>query len=196
MGSYLHQIYGYMGGHRTRRAVSLALHQCLSPANTCSLELSGIYDTEYLFYIRSLLALLPEYGLTAFVSMHQDVWSRYSGGSGAPAWTLELVGFDLDALEATGAAYLGGVREPGVVLERGLWPTGYQKLACSTMNTVFWAGRTFAPKLLVERNGEKVHAQDFLQDALLDSYEWLVKGLAGLAGVIGFEVRMFLVLQV
>src|SRR5437868_1340007 len=50
----------------------------------------GIYDTEYLTYIRSLLSLLPQYGIAAFVSIHQDVWSRYSGGSGAPAWTLEL----------------------------------------------------------------------------------------------------------
>ncbi|KAG8879270.1 hypothetical protein FRB97_001800 [Tulasnella sp. 331] len=148
----------------------------------------GIYDTDYLSYIRSLLAMLPEYGMTAFVSMHQDVWSRYSGGSGAPAWTLELAGFDLNALEETGAAYLGGIREPGVVLERGLWPTGYQKLACSTMNTVFWAGRTFAPKLLVQRKGEKVNIQDFLQDSLLDSYDWLVKGLAGLDSVVGFEM--------
>ncbi|KAG8993112.1 hypothetical protein FRB94_011058 [Tulasnella sp. JGI-2019a] len=148
----------------------------------------GLYDTDYLSYIRSLLAMLPEYGLTAFVSMHQDVWSRYSGGSGAPAWTLELAGFDLDALEETGAAYLGGIKEPGVVQERGLWPTGYQKLACSTMNTLFWAGRTFAPKLLVDRKGEKVNIQDFLQDALLNSYDWLVTGLAGLDSVTGFEM--------
>lgn len=159
---------------------------------------SGIYDHEYLAYIRSILALLPEYGLTAFVSMHQDVWSRYCGGSGAPAWTLEITGFDLEALEETGAAYLGGVKEPGIVLDRGIWPTGYQKLAASTMNTVFWAGRTFAPKVLVERAGEKVNIQTFLQDAILDCYDWLVRGLGGLEGVIGYEVsfrlRMLVVL--
>jgi hypothetical protein len=65
--------------------------------------------------------------------MHQDVWSRYCGGSGAPAWTLEAVGFNLLKLEECGAAYLGGVRTPGVDVDRGRWPTGYLKLASSTM---------------------------------------------------------------
>jgi hypothetical protein len=94
----------------------------------------GIYDTAYLTYLRAFLSLLPKYGLTAFVSLHQDVWSRYAGGSGAPAWTLEAVGFDLGALEESGAAWLSGVRGGGhVEAERGVWPCGYQKLAAATM---------------------------------------------------------------
>jgi len=43
--------------------------------------------------------------MTAIVSMHHDVWSCYCGGSGAPAWTLEVVGFDLHALEDAGAVW-------------------------------------------------------------------------------------------
>ena len=75
--------------------------------------------------------------MVAFVSMHQDVWSRYSGGSGAPAWTLTATGFDLDALEETNAAWLIGVKGGGhVEEERGLWPCGYQKLAAATMSYV------------------------------------------------------------
>ncbi|KAG8960324.1 hypothetical protein FRC05_006980 [Tulasnella sp. 425] len=137
--------------------------------------------------LRAILSLLPQFGMTAFVSMHQDVWSRFSGGSGAPAWTLELAGFDLTALEDTGAAYIGGVKVPRVEVDRGRWPTGYQKLACSTMNTLFWAGETFAPKVLVDRNGEKVNVQTFLQDAFLDCYDRLVTGLKGVDGIVGFE---------
>lgn len=38
----------------------------------------GIYDTEYLSYLRSLLSLLPKYGLKCFVAMHQDVVSLVS----------------------------------------------------------------------------------------------------------------------
>jgi hypothetical protein len=71
------------------------------------------------------------------VSLHQDVWSRYAGGSGAPAWTLEAVGFDLHALEEAGAAWLKGVRGGGRAEgERGVWPCGYQKLAAATMACV------------------------------------------------------------
>ena len=102
---------------------------------SCLLQLRrGIYDTKYLEYLRALLSLLPHYGMVAFVSLHQDVWSRYTGGSGAPAWTLAKSGFDLDALEECGAAWLKGVKGGGhVEEERGLWPCGYQKLAAATM---------------------------------------------------------------
>ena len=96
---------------------------------------SGKYDYEYLNYVRSLLSLLPQYGMRTFISMHQDVWSRFSGGSGAPAWTLEAIGFDLHKLEASGAAWLDGVRGGRLATpqERGLWPAGYHKLAASTV---------------------------------------------------------------
>ncbi|GJE93053.1 glycoside hydrolase family 5 protein [Phanerochaete sordida] len=150
----------------------------------------GAYDVEYLQYLRALLALLPQYGLVAFVSMHQDVWSRYSGGSGAPAWTLTKAGLDLDALEETGAAWLKGVKGGGhVEEERGLWPCGYQKLAAATMATCFWAGDTFAPKLHVkDAHGTETSIQQFLQSAFLGSWEMLVKSVGDLDGVIGFEI--------
>ena len=94
----------------------------------------GVYDLEYLEYVRQLLSMMPQYGLVAFVALHQDVWSRYTGGSGAPAWTLEAVGFDLHGLEEPGAAWLKGVKGGGHTEdERGLWPCGYQKLAAATM---------------------------------------------------------------
>ncbi|KAJ7118441.1 glycoside hydrolase [Mycena crocata] len=150
----------------------------------------GIYDTKYLTYLREFLSLLPQYGMSAFVAMHQDVWSRYSGGSGAPAWTLEAVGFDLHGLEESGAAWLLGVKGGGhVEEERGLWPCGYQKLAAATMATCFWAGDTFTPKLLVKgRDGSDVTVQQFLQNAFLDTYEVLAKAVGDLNAVIGFEM--------
>ncbi|KAF9078603.1 glycoside hydrolase family 5 protein [Rhodocollybia butyracea] len=156
----------------------------------------GVYDTDYLAYIRNLLALLPQYGMVAFVSIHQDVWSRYSGGSGAPAWTLEAVGFDLHQLDSesvassTGAAWLKGVKGGGhIEEERGIWPSGYQKLAAATMATCFWAGDTFTPKLLIKNTkGHSVPIQHFLQNAYLDMTAQLVKAVGDLEGVIGFEM--------
>ncbi|KAJ7700479.1 glycoside hydrolase [Mycena rosella] len=149
----------------------------------------GIYDTAYLAYIRDLLSLFPQYGMSAFVSIHQDVWSRYAGGSGAPAWTLEAVGFDLHGLEESHAAWLLGVKGGGhVEEERGLWPCGYQKLAAATMATCFWAGDTFAPKLLIKRNGVDVPVQQFLQNAFLDMSAELAKAVGDLPAVLGFEM--------
>ena len=108
---------------------------CSKPLLHVSIYLpSGIYDTDYLEYLHTLISLFPLYGITCFVNMHQDVWSRYSGGSGAPAWTLDAIGFDLHALEESGAGWLRGVRGGGhIEAERGLWPTGYQKLSAATM---------------------------------------------------------------
>ncbi|KAJ3490041.1 hypothetical protein NLI96_g1701 [Meripilus lineatus] len=149
----------------------------------------GEYDTEYLAYVRSLLSLFPEYGISAFVAMHQDVWSRYSGGSGAPSWTLEAVGFDLHALEESGAAWLKGMKGGGHTEdERGLWPCGYQKLAAATMATCFWAGDTFAPKLTAKNTrGEEVSIQAYLQESFLEMWELLAKTVGDLPAVIGFE---------
>lgn len=122
-----------VGSNRARRPVSILPSSAVSHLTPRPFY-RGQYDTEYLEYVHALLSLLPQYGMTAFVSMHQDVWSRYSGGSGAPAWTLTTVGFDLDALEETGAAFLKGVKGGGHTEdERGLWPCGYQKLAAATM---------------------------------------------------------------
>ncbi|OCB87310.1 glycoside hydrolase family 5 protein [Sanghuangporus baumii] len=145
----------------------------------------GVYDYDYLEYLKSLLSLLPEFGLVAFVVMHQDVWSRYTGGSGAPAWTVAEVGFDIHKIEDAGAAWLKGVRGGGHTEdERGLWPCGYQKLAAATVATCFWAGDTFAPKLMVHG----ISVQQFLQERYLKAWEVLAGTVGRLEGVIGFQM--------
>ncbi|OSC99248.1 glycoside hydrolase family 5 protein [Trametes coccinea BRFM310] len=150
----------------------------------------GQYDMEYLDYVRRLLSLMPQYGIVAFVAVHQDVWSRYTGGSGAPAWTLEAVGFDLHGLEEPGAAWLKGIKGGGhTEEERGLWPCGYQKLAAATMATCFWAGDMFAPKLRVQsRDGSEVSIQQFLQESFLSMWELVARTVGDLEAVIGFEM--------
>ncbi|GMK54726.1 hypothetical protein CspeluHIS016_0113120 [Cutaneotrichosporon spelunceum] len=150
----------------------------------------GEYDEAYLAYLRALLTSLRGTGLVAYVSVHQDVWSRYSGGSGAPAWTLSLAGFDMsnggEKLEVSGAAWLHGVQGGRLPGERGLWPTGYQKLACASMNTFFWGGETFAPSLKVGPKG--VNIQTFLQDAFLAMWSKVLDTVGDLETVMGFQM--------
>ncbi|KZS86841.1 glycoside hydrolase family 5 protein [Sistotremastrum niveocremeum HHB9708] len=149
----------------------------------------GIYDTEYLNYLQTLLSLFSQYSIVCYVSLHQDVWSRYSGGSGAPAWTLSAVGFDIEKLEQCQAAWLQGVKGQGHAEDqRGLWPTGYQKLSASTMFTLFWAGDVFAPLLKVKIGDKEVSAQTFLQEAFMGAWEQLARAVGHLDAVIGFEM--------
>lgn len=65
----------------------------------------GEHDQAYIAYLHALISLLPQYGIRCYIDAHQDVWSRHAGGSGAPLWTLTLVGFDVRNLKATGAAH-------------------------------------------------------------------------------------------
>lgn len=110
----------------------------------------GIYDEEYLAYLRELLIEMNKEGVVAYIA--SDL--RYSFDalgiapgclfevlrwcmiylfgtkrkSGAPGWTLEAAGFDLsndaEKLAQTGAAFLDGIRGGRLEGDRGLWPTG------------------------------------------------------------------------
>lgn len=64
----------------------------------------GIYDPEYLEYLRKVVSKAGEWGFKVFIDPHQDVWSRFTGGDGAPGWTLEAAGLDMTKFKETGAA--------------------------------------------------------------------------------------------
>ena len=55
----------------------------------------GLYDDAYLDYVRAVLEKAAAHGIEVFIDPHQDVWSRWTGGDGAPAWSMELVGMDI-----------------------------------------------------------------------------------------------------
>src|SRR5512145_2495200 len=116
----------------------------------------GRYDVAYLDYVREIAERAGRHGLQLFIDPHQDMWSRFSGGDGAPGWTLEAVGFDLPQLAATGAAALHAFHEGP--LPPMLWPSNETKLAAATMFTLFFGGNDFAPQTRIE--GEP--AQDYL----------------------------------
>lgn len=140
------------------------------------------YDQDYLDYIFAVVAKANEYGLRVVIDPHQDVWSRFTGGDGAPGWVFEKVGFDLANFHATGAATLHQLSEDPAKFPLMLWPTNYLKLACATMFTLFWAGNEFAPLLQIEGRS----AQDYLQEHYIGALAELAKKLAPLPNVVGF----------
>ena len=141
----------------------------------------GIYDQDYLDYIYAVVKKAGEYDLNLFIDPHQDVWSRFTGGDGAPGWTLEAVGFDLTRLHATGAAFLH--QEHGDPLPRMVWPTNYNKLAAATMFTLFFAGDDFAPQLKVE--GAPI--QGYLQSHYINAIKQVALKLKDLPNVVGYD---------
>lgn len=166
-------------------------------------------DLEYVEYVEKLIDLLPQYGLKIFICAHQDVWSRFSGGSGAPAWTFEKVGLDIEAFKPTGAAYIpplsgddqaqfsgahpsfSGKREP---VGAFVWPSGYQKVAAATMATLFWNGERVAWTFNIPTFNAKitqtdtVNIQEYLQASYIETFGRLMDTLGKYEAVIGFDL--------
>ncbi len=142
----------------------------------------GEYDTAFLDYLCDVAQKAGEYGFQILIDPHQDVWSRFTGGSGAPGWTLEAVGFDLTKLRATGAAMLYDwkANRPPLLI----WATNYARLAPATMFTLFWAGNEFAPATKI--NG--VPAQEFLQQHYLNAFSQVATRMRDMPHVVGYEV--------
>ncbi|GES78881.1 glycoside hydrolase family 5 protein [Rhizophagus clarus] len=93
----------------------------------------GIYDEEFIDYLINVIEQMSRYGIKCFIDPHQDCWSRFSGGSGAPGWTFEVAGLDITKFKTTGAA---------------------------TMFTLFWGGDVFAPNTTYEGVNVKEFLQE------------------------------------
>lgn len=50
----------------------------------------GIYDEDYLKFLRKVCLRAGDLGFWILIDPHQDCWSRWTGGDGAPGWTLEV----------------------------------------------------------------------------------------------------------
>lgn len=142
----------------------------------------GQYDEAYLDYIRAVLQKAASYDIQVFIDPHQDVWSRFSGGDGAPGWTLEAVGFDLRHLHETGAAIVHS--QHGDPFPQMVWPSNSSKLASATMFTLFFGGSHFAPLTKIE--GEPV--QEYLQRHYIQAVSRLAERLRDLPNVVGYDI--------
>lgn len=150
----------------------------------------GIYDTDYLDYFSEIARRAGDYGLYVFIDFHQDVWSRMSGGDGAPGWTFEAVGLDFTKFHKADATHVmqykydyarGGRQEDRYPMMT--WANNYRMPANAIMWTLFFAGDLFAPQLKIDGRS----AQDYLQSHYIGSMREVAKRVRNMPHVLGFD---------
>ncbi|MCL2210403.1 MAG: cellulase family glycosylhydrolase [Treponema sp.] len=144
----------------------------------------GIYDEAYLAYLRKILQTAEKEGISIFIDPHQDVWSRWTGGDGAPSWTMEKLGMNLDNFDTCSAAvtkqrYNVNYSKPYAKM---IWPSNYNRYATATMFSLFFAGLTYAPDLKID--GENV--QDWLQNRYIAAFKHAQRRLKNLPAISGW----------
>lgn len=148
-----------------------------------------LYDEDWIAFTIDVLRIAKQYEFYVFMDPHQDVvspmrplltavivlkrkqWSRLSGGSGAPMWTLYAAGFNPKAFKKTEAALVQNTYDVPAEFPKMIWSTNYTRLVCQTMFTLFWAGRDFAPKAVIDG----MNIQDYLQNHFIAACKYLAQ---------------------
>lgn len=146
-----------------------------------ALEHSGPckYDDDFIAYTIDMLRIINKIGgLYVFIETHQDVWSRFSGGSGAPMWTLHAAGLQPRRFAISEAAILHNEerfhrKKNPDTYDRMVWTTNYKRLAALVMFTVFFSGENFFPNCKI--NGENI--QSYLQRHYFNSIKYFWKAV-------------------
>lgn len=148
----------------------------------------GKYDEEWVKFTIEVLRIAKQYEFYVFMDPHQDVWSRFSGGSGAPMWTLYAAGLNPKGFKKTEAALVQNTYDIPAEFPKMIWSTNYTRALCQTIFTLFWAGRDFAPKAIIDG----VNIQDYLQNHYIAACKHLAQKIHDAGGlehdvVIGWE---------
>lgn len=130
----------------------------------------GVYDDEFIEFTIKVFHRVKAHGFYAIMDPHQDCWARYAGGCGAPLWTLYAAGMEPRNFKPTQAAmleshFVGREQEK----PKMLWASNYTRLAAATMYTLFFAGKTYAPKCTI--NG--VNIQEYLETHYINAVKYL-----------------------
>lgn len=151
----------------------------------------GQFDQDYLDYFTEICRRAGEFGFYLFVDFHQDVFSRMTGGDGAPGWVLETVGFNLDTINSSDGALVMqqsyDYNDPRALQEDNYplmaWSRNYHYPANGILWTLFFAGRDFAPSFVVD--GKNI--QDYLQEHYRAAQRAVALRLIDMPHVIGFD---------
>ncbi|KAI5283261.1 hypothetical protein KEM54_002278 [Ascosphaera aggregata] len=109
---------------------------------------------------------------TFLINSPSDIkWSRFCGGSGAPMWTIYAAGLDPCKFQITQAALVQNTWPDPSKFPRMIWSSNYTRLACQVIFTLFWAGRDFAPKAIIDG----VNIQDYLQNHFVNACKYLAQ---------------------
>lgn len=138
------------------------------------------YDEEYLAQLRLVLKKAEEYNLFVIVRPVMEGWSRWTGGVGAPRWTLDAAGIDVEKLAICSRAFSDYTKENALDMAQ---VNPFQEYARSTMFSLFWNGRTFAPELVVD--GDNI--QDYLQSHYIAAMKHTARRIKDCNAVIGFS---------
>lgn len=129
------------------------------------------YDDEWVDHTIEVLRLAKNYGFYIFMDPHQDVWSRFTGGSGAPMWTVYACGLNPKAFPSTQAAWVQNTYPNPAEYPKMIWSTNYTRMACQVIFTLFFAGKDFAPKAIIDG----INIQDYLQEHFVKACQYLAQ---------------------
>ncbi|KAH7015212.1 glycoside hydrolase superfamily [Ilyonectria destructans] len=131
----------------------------------------GKYDEEFIQHTIDILRIAKEFGFYIFMDPHQDVWSRFTGGSGAPLWTIYACGLNPQSFAATQAAIVQNTYPNPDEFPKMIWSTNYYRLAAGTIFTMYFGGKDFAPKCIIDG----LNIQDYLQGHFMAACGYLGK---------------------
>jgi hypothetical protein len=103
-------------------------------------------------------------------------------------WTLYAAGLDPKMFSKTQAALVHNTQPKPSDFPKMIWSTNYTRMVCQTMFSLFWAGKDFAPKAII--NGESI--QDYLQNHFIAACGYVAQKIHGAGDledrvVIGWE---------
>ncbi len=146
----------------------------------------GEYDKDYLDYLEEILKIAESYEFYTFIDPHQDVWSRMTGGDGAPGWTFEKVGLDFTKFDETEAALIMQYRynpnNPDSYPQMH-WSSNAVRFANGTMWTLFFGGNDFAPSCKIDG----MNAQDYFQLHYINAIKQVALRVKDNPYIIGFD---------